>query len=177
MDIALLLLRLLLAAVLLAHAAQKSFGWFQGPGLTKQAGLFESLGLRPGRVMVLAAAVSEAGAGLLLALGLLTPLAALAAAGTMLVAAVAMTTHSGKVWNVAGGGEFPFVLAFVAATLGFAGPGAYSFDALLAHDVSFFARLAEPATATGLVVVVVALLAAVPFAFLQRRSRSAAATA
>ena len=44
MDVGLLILRLLLAFVLYAHATQKVFGWFSGPGLGGAAAIFEKLG-------------------------------------------------------------------------------------------------------------------------------------
>ncbi|MEX5297566.1 DoxX family membrane protein [Kocuria sp. CPCC 205292] len=86
MDEGILLLRVLLGLVLLVHAVQKSLGWFQGLGLTVMAGAFESLGLRPGRPMVLMASITEALAAVSLLLGRLTPLGAAAA---FLLAAVA----------------------------------------------------------------------------------------
>ena len=55
--------------------ARKLFGPFRG-----------SLGFRPGRPMAAVAGASEAGAGMLLVLGLLTPLASAAVIGTLVVA-------------------------------------------------------------------------------------------
>ncbi|HEY0189183.1 MAG TPA: DoxX family protein [Cellulomonas sp.] len=175
MDTALLLLRLLLGALLFAHATQKLFGWFQGPGLQKQAGAFESLGLRPGRPLAVLAALAESGAAVLLVLGLATPLAALMAAGTMAVAMLSLTLRSGVLWAAAGGGEYPGVLALLAVVLGFSGPGGYSLDAVLARSSDSLAFLVEPPAWIGVVVLLVAVAAAVPFAVVMRRARRATA--
>src|SRR5207253_2809226 len=87
MDFGLLILRVVVGALLVGHGTQKLFGWFGGYGLEGTGGFFHSLGFRPGRAMAAVAGLSEAGGGLLLALGLLTPLAGAAIVGTLLVAA------------------------------------------------------------------------------------------
>src|SRR5438105_4908400 len=74
-DLGLLLLRLTLGAVFLAHGAQKAFGAFGGPGFEGATGFIGSMGFRPARVWAAAAVGGELVAGLLFALGLLTPLA------------------------------------------------------------------------------------------------------
>jgi putative oxidoreductase len=132
LDVGLLLLRLLIGFVLFAHATQKLAGWFNGPGIERSAVIFEALGQVPGRPMALLAGTCELAGAVLLLLGLGTPLGAAIAAGTMLVAGVAMTTKAGNSWNSAGGGEYPWVLAVLAAALAFTGAGAWSLDAALA---------------------------------------------
>lgn len=130
-DLGLLAIRSVIAAVLFIHAAQKTVGWFSGNGLAAAATSFERMGQHPGRVMVLVAALSELGTAVLLALGLLVPLAVSAGIGTMLVAGVSVTRLAGTVWNARGGGEYPFFIAAVIATVGLAGPGSISLDAEL----------------------------------------------
>ena len=153
MNTGLLIVRLLLGAILLAHSTQKTMGWLQGPGLTASAGIFEGLGHRPGRVMVIVAASLELVAAISLLLGLFTPLGAAAAAGTLLVAGVSQTIKAGKLWTALGGGEYPLVLAVVALSLGFTGAGEWSIDNALFEGFP---------DVTGVVVLVVALLAALP---------------
>ncbi len=177
MDIGMLLLRLLLAGILFAHATQKLFGWFQGPGVAKQAAVFEMLGLRPGRPMVVVAAVSELLGALLLALGFATPVGALAAAGTMTVAGLTTTLAKKVVWNTGGGGEYPFGLAGASVVLAFTGPGAYSVDAALAPRSDLFALAAVPEAWVGVLVLVLALLAAIPFGAVILRNRQDTAPA
>jgi putative oxidoreductase len=127
MDIALLLIRLTVGGTVIAHGAQKLFGFFGGHGLDGTAGVLESLGFRPGRRYAQLLGLAETLGGLLLALGLLTPLAAAAVAGVM-IAAVA-TVHWDKGFFVqAGGFEYPLALAVVAVAVAFAGAGKYSLD-------------------------------------------------
>lgn len=173
MDIGILLLRLLVAGILFAHATQKLFGWFGGNGLAKQADVFETLGLRPGRLMVATAATSELIAAALLGLGFLTPLGALAAFGTMATAGLTMRHASGAFWNVAGGGEYPFVLATVAGALAFTGPGRFSLDGALAGTGEILALAAAPAPLVGVLVLLVGLLATLPFVAMLRRGPDA----
>lgn len=85
-DAGLLVLRAGVGGVLIAHGCQKLFGWFGGGGLNSTAGAFESMGFTPGRPSALAAGLGEAGGGALIALGLATPVAGAAAAGTMIAA-------------------------------------------------------------------------------------------
>jgi putative oxidoreductase len=131
MDIGLLVVRVVIAAILFFHATQKTLGWFSGPGLAATAVLFDALGQRPGRHMALVAAAAELAGAVSLGLGLLMPLGAAAVVGTMAVAGLSTTLVKGTPWNAQGGGEYPLVLAAVAAGLAFTGPGAWSIDALV----------------------------------------------
>lgn len=176
MNEGLLLLRLLLGAVLLAHAAQKSLGWFQGQGLDVMSGVFESLGLRPGRLMVRLASVTEALAGLSLLLGLLLPLGAAAAAGTMVVAGAVSQLKAGSFWNARGGGEYPYVLAAASAGLAFTGAGGLSADALLADSFPALAPLLG-GPAAGMAAVLLAAAAALIFLAFVRRTAARRRTA
>ena len=162
MDEGILLLRVLLGLILLVHAAQKSLGWFQGAGLTVMAGAFESLGLRPGRPMVLMASITEAFAAISLLLGLLTPLGAAAAAGTMAVAGATSQLSAGSFWNAQKGGEYPYVLAVAAAVLGFTGAGAWSVDSWLGSAAPQLAPFLG-GTAVGVAVVLLAAASAAVF--------------
>ena len=122
MDVGLLLLRLAVGGVMAAHGAQKLFGWFGGYGLEGTSGWLESLGFRPGRIQAAIAGWSEFLGGLLLVLGLLTPLGAAAVIGVMIVAIGSVHWEKGF-FNSAGGYEFNLLLAVVAAALAFTGAG------------------------------------------------------
>jgi len=93
MDIGLFLLRLSGGLTVAARGTQKLFGWFGGPGLDAIGQIFETLGFHPGRRHALMAGLVETGGGLLLALGLLTPVAAALVFSVMLVAGVAFTSN------------------------------------------------------------------------------------
>ena len=157
MDLGLLLLRLVLAAILYMHATQKLFGWFSGPGVDRAGALFESLGQRPGRQMVMLAVACELSGSGLVALGLITPLGTAILAGTMLVAGGSLTLAKGAVWNALGGGEYPLALAAFAIVLGFAGPGRWSIDNAIGAP---WVTHNGTAAVTGLIAGVVAVLAA-----------------
>jgi putative oxidoreductase len=130
MDIGVLLLRVVIGGLFFGHGTQKLFGWFGGHGLDGTAGFVGSLGLRPPRLWAAINGMVESGAGVLLALGLLTPLAAAGIVGVMMVAVV--TVHWPKgVWNTNGGYELNLVMAAGASAVAFIGPGAYSLDSAL----------------------------------------------
>lgn len=161
----LLVLRAGLGGVLVAHGVQKLFGWLGGHGLTATGAAFEQMGFRPGKQSALAAGLGEAGGGVLIALGLATPVAGAAAAGTMIPATA---VHAPRGFFATGGGyEYPALLGVSAAALTLMGPGDWSVDAPLGH------RLNRP-WMSG-----VAILAssAVSLAIVRRRSRLLAAQA
>jgi putative oxidoreductase len=124
-----LFLRVVVGLLLFGHGAQKLFGWFGGHGPQGTAGFFGSLGFRRRHALPMAvlAGLSEA-AGLLLALGFLTPLACLAIA-TVMVVAVATVHRRNGLWATNGGYEFNLVLWTVAIAIAAAGPGRFSVDA------------------------------------------------
>ena len=133
MDLVLLVLRVVVGLLFVGHGTQKLFGWFGGHGLAGTGGFFESLGLRPGRVHAFAGGLGEAGGGLLLALGLLTPIGAAAIIGVMTVAIIVVHLSKG-VWVTNGGFEYNLVLMSVAFALAGVGPGSWSLDNALGID-------------------------------------------
>lgn len=150
-DIGLLILRLVLGLILAGHGAQKLFGWFDGPGLQGTTGWLRSLGLRPAPFWAFMAGLGEFGGGLLLALGLLSPLGSLGLIAAMLMAIILV--HWGKgLWNANGGSEAPLINLAVALALALTGPGAYALDTVLGI------KLPEPFTLlVGLVLVILAV--------------------
>src|SRR3954447_2280737 len=116
-----LLLRVIAGTTLFAHGAQKLFGWFGGHGPRGTAGFFDQLGFRQPLAMAFLAGMSEA-AGILLALGLLTPLACVAIASTMVVA-VATVHWSNGFWATEGGYEYNLLIWTVAVAVAAMGPG------------------------------------------------------
>jgi putative oxidoreductase len=134
------LFRVAVGGTVFAHGTQKLFGWFGGHGLEATAGAFDSMGLRPGKRTAVAAGASEAGGGLLLALGLLTPAASAAVIGVMSQAV--RTVHLDKGFFFSDGGyEYNLILGASAFLLADAGPGPISLDEKLGI------RLSGPAVA------------------------------
>jgi putative oxidoreductase len=129
-DIALLILRLVLGGIFVAHGAQKLFGSFGGYGLKGTAGFFEQIGLKPGRTMALLAGLAEFSGGLLVLVGFLTPLGAFALIAVQAVAIARVHAPNGF-FNESGGYEFNLVLVAVAGALILIGSGAYGLDAAL----------------------------------------------
>jgi putative oxidoreductase len=128
-DFAILLLRLLLGAVFLAHGWNHIFG---GGKIAGTARWFGSLGMRPGIVHAWAASVTELGAGLLMLLGLLTPLAGAAAVGVMTVAFITAHRRNGFfIFRPGEGYEYVLTLAVVAIAVGGLGAGQWSVDHVL----------------------------------------------
>ena len=130
-DTGLLIIRVVVGALFVIHGTQKLFGWFGGYGLTGTAGFMGQLRYRRPQIAALAAGVFETGAGVFLALGFLTPLAAAAVVGVMVNAIVSATFKRGLV----GGYELDVVYASVAAALGFTGAGRYSVDNALGWEL------------------------------------------
>ena len=123
-NLALLILRVVVGLTLAAHGWNKFTGGGKIPGTGRW---FDSIGMRPGRLNAYLAASTEMGAGVLLALGLLHPLAAAGVIGVMTGAG--WTSHrTNGFFIIKEGWEYVFVLsaaALVSATLG---PGEWSVD-------------------------------------------------
>ncbi|MCS0600028.1 DoxX family protein [Streptomyces sp. LP11] len=126
MDAGLLVLRLVAGLLVAGHGVQKVSFRLGGHGLAGGTEEFRHDGFRGGRLTAVVAGASQIGAGLFLAAGLLTPLAAMAAMGVMTVAG---TVKWGKgLWVQNDGYEYPMVLVLVSAALALTGPGRWSLD-------------------------------------------------
>jgi putative oxidoreductase len=132
MAFGLLVLRLVLGLTMAAHGTQKVFGWFGGGGPQGTAGFFRSLGFRAPLAMACLAGLAEL-AGLALAIGFLTPFAALALIVVMLNAI--WTVHRANGFFVGKGGfEFNLLIIAPATALAATGPGRWSVDNALGWD-------------------------------------------
>jgi putative oxidoreductase len=133
MRFALFLLRAVIGVLFIGHGAQKVLGKFGGYGPEGTGQFFDSIGLKPGKAMALAAGGTEMGGGALLTLGLATPAAQ--AGLTSVMAAAVWTVHKDKgVWVSEGGYEYNLVLVAALFALTAAGPGALSFDEALGTE-------------------------------------------
>jgi putative oxidoreductase len=157
MAAGLLILRVVVGALLVGHGTQKLFGWFGGHGPRATGMFFESLGYRPGVLFAVIAGLTEAGGGMMLAVGLLTPLVGAAVVGVMLNAASSLRGRGP--WVLNGGWEYTVVLATVGASIALTGPGSVSVDHALGLDWS---------TAWGIGAVAIGAIAAIATLVLRR---------
>jgi putative oxidoreductase len=132
MAYGILLLRVVVGLVLFAHGTQKLFGWWGGHGIKGTAGFFGGLRFRMPVAMAVLAGLGET-SGALFALGLVTPLAALLMASTMVVAVGSV--HITKGLFVGNGGyEYNLTLWTCAVAVGAVGPGRFSLDRAFGWD-------------------------------------------
>ena len=125
-SLALLVLRVAIGAVFIAHGAQKVFVY----GFAGTSGSFADMGVPLAAVAGPLVGLLELVGGVLIVLGLATRLVAAALAVDMLVAMVLVHLSSG-IFAAEGGYELTLVLAASAATLVIAGAGRLSVDAVL----------------------------------------------
>lgn len=129
-----LILRVPVGLILMAHGAQKLFGWFGGNGLAGTAGWLSSMGMEPGLLMAILAGGAEFFGGLALVLGLLTRPAALVAAFTMLVAIFSVHINNG-LFVADGGYEYALTLMVALLALAVQGGGYLSMDNALSEKL------------------------------------------
>ena len=131
-DWTMALLRVIAGAVILAHGVKHA------RGRVKTANWFGSIGFRQPELQWFASTSTEIGVGVLLIVGLGTPVAA---AGLVAVMAVAFWTVHRSVgfWVTARpdeGWEYVLVLGTVGAAIAIGGPGEFSIDAMLGIEDS-----------------------------------------
>ncbi len=127
LDYGLLLIRVALGVIMVAHGAQKLFTFGYG-GLV---GGFTQMGLPAPAVGAALVIAAELGGGILMLLGLFTRFAGAAFAFAMAVAATQVHLAAG--FFLPNGYEFTLMLALTALGVVFTGPGRISIDALIAR--------------------------------------------
>ncbi len=143
LNIATLILRLAIGLMIMAHGYNHIYG---GGKINGTAGWFASMGMKPGILHAWLASITELGAGLMLVLGLLTPLAAGAIMSVMIVAWI--TAHRANGFFIFKPGQGWEYVAFVALTclaLGTIGAGEWSLDNALDWPI-------KPSSVLGLLV-------------------------
>ncbi len=135
MNLGLLVLRVVVGVLFAGHGAQKLFGSFGGHGVSGTGAWFESTGMRPGRPLAVGAGLGELVGGGLLALGLVTPVAAALITAVMVTAIITVHVRNG-VWNSSQGYEYNLVLIAAAFVVAAVGAGAWSLDDVLGLDLS-----------------------------------------
>jgi putative oxidoreductase len=128
-DLALLIFRCGVGAVMLAHGINHIVGGGRIPGVAKW---FASLGMRRPLMQAWLASLTEVAAGVALVLGLLTPLGGAGVVGTMAVAWIA--NHRGNgffIFRPGEGWEYVMMLLLCGVLLGTIGAGGWSLDEAL----------------------------------------------
>lgn len=139
LNLGLLILRLVLGLFLAYHGYNKVFG--KG-GLSGTASWFASMGMKWPKWQARAAAATEIGAGVMLAVGLLTPLAAAGVIGVMVVAIYTSHLKVGFfVFLPNQGWEYCATIALGALAVGTMGPGEWSLDNVIDLSLSGWSAL------------------------------------
>lgn len=132
-HLGLLILRVGLGAVFLAHGLQKLFGWWGGQGLTGFKNQLSDIGYQHADILTYCAAGGEIAAGVLLVLGLFTPIAAAGAlaylTNSLLAGLSAQHGPRSFPYFLPNGHEYEITLVVLAAAVILVGPGRYGFDA------------------------------------------------
>ena len=130
-DLGLLLLRVALGVVFIAHGLQKAFGWWGGSGLDGLKDTLTEAGYQNAGMLTYLAAGAQIASGVLLVLGLFTPMAASVALAFLVNSVLATFTaqrENGGMFVFGSTGEYLLVLTAAAAAIILAGPGRYGFD-------------------------------------------------
>ena len=126
-DVALLIIRVAVGLVLLAHGVKHA------RGREKTTAWFGSIGFRQPGMQWMASSASEIGIGLLLVVGALTSLAAAGLIAIMVVAFISVHRYAGF-WVTARpdeGWEYVFVIASAGFAIAIGGPGSVSVDSAI----------------------------------------------
>ena len=125
-DVAILILRLMLGAVMFAHGAQKVLGIFGGKGLEETVGMMSGTF---GSFLPYLSAFTEFLGGIAMIFGIATRFWGIGIMINMLVAIFVVHLKNGFIGQ--GSYEYPLTLAVIALALTITGPGRYSLDVML----------------------------------------------
>ncbi|OBJ84883.1 DoxX family protein [Mycobacterium asiaticum] len=132
-NFGLLLLRVGLGVVLIAHGLQKLFGWWGGSGLHSFKNALTDVGFQHADILAYVGAGGEIVAGVLLVLGLFTPIAAAGALAFLinglLASASARPRSHTFTYFLPDGHEYQITLIVMAVAVILVGPGRYGLDA------------------------------------------------
>lgn len=133
--VALLLIRVVVGGTMIAHGYNH---WRGGGRIAGTARWFTGLGLKYGALQAWLSVVTELGAGFLLVLGLLTPLACAAVISVMLVAGLLAHRPNGF-FVFRDGYEYVLVLSVVSLALAVTGPGRFALDSAAGIEITGWA--------------------------------------
>lgn len=132
-DLGLLILRVAVGALLIVHGLQKAFGWWGGPGFDGWEDSLTQMGYQHADILTYVATAGQIAAGVLLVLGLFTPVAAAGALAYLVngVLADAMAAHEEARLSdfFTDGHEYKLILMGVVAAIILIGPGRWGLDA------------------------------------------------
>jgi putative oxidoreductase len=123
-NIGMLIIRLVVGLTLVAHGWNHLFG---GGRIEGAARWYGSMGLKPPVIQAWMSVIFEFAAGVGLAIGFLTPLAAAAGVGLMVVAGVVAHRPNGF-FVFKEGYEYVLMIAVLALAIALLGPGKWSLD-------------------------------------------------
>jgi putative oxidoreductase len=134
-NLAMLVLRVAAGLMIMMHGYAHI--WKNGKSaIAGTAGWFGSMGMRPPLVQAWLASITELGAGALLVLGFLTPLAAAGLFGVMLVAfLIAHRSNGFFIYNPGQGWEYVAIIMAITVGIGTIGAGRWSLDSAFKIDI------------------------------------------
>ena len=150
---ALLLVRLVVGITMILHGYNH---WRGGGRIAGTARWFSGLGLKYGTLQAWMSVVTELGAGFLLVVGLLTPLACAAVISVMLIAGLLAHRKNGF-FVFKDGYEYVLLVAVISLAVATIGPGRFSLDNAAGSEVTGWA---DGGIALGVAVVATAGLLA-----------------
>ncbi|TDO17756.1 putative oxidoreductase [Mycobacterium sp. BK086] len=131
-DLGLLLLRVTVGAVFIGHGLQKAFGWWGGQGLDGFKTALADAGYQHAGILTYVGAGAQILVGVLLILGLFTPLAAAGGVAYLVnsVLTIVAAQRQDGYLAVFGPDGFEYLLVLIAAAgaVILVGPGRYGFD-------------------------------------------------
>jgi putative oxidoreductase len=129
------LVRVAAGLILMPHGAQKLFGMFGAPPREGYIRFFTNLGLEPADAWLIFIGCVEFFGGLMLAVGLLTRLAAAAITIQMFYIAFFINMANGFFWTPKAGIEYPLLWGIVALAFWIMGGGRFSVDRAIGKEL------------------------------------------
>jgi putative oxidoreductase len=124
-TLGILILRLTLGLIFVAHGLRQYLGWFGGGSMEE---VMRRLGLQPARLWASLCGLGNLAGGCMIALGAFTVLGCALIITTMFVATLTLKAHSGF-WERFGGYEYNLCVIGTSVAIALIGPGPLSVDA------------------------------------------------